>query len=119
LLISAGLERIPSELLEAARVDGATEWKVFWEITMPLIWSVLRLLFVVWIIESLQTFTLVYVMVTHGTGTTEVITTLMYNRAFHSHQWGLACAMATLLLTAIFSLSLFTNWLTKRETIQY
>jgi ABC-type sugar transport system permease subunit len=121
LLISAGLERIPVEILEAARVDGANEWQTFWRVTMPLLWSVLRLLFILWIILSLQVFSQVWVMVPHGgvASSAEVIATLIYTRAFSSNQWGLACALATLLMVVIFALSLGTNWLTRRETIEY
>ena len=121
LLLSAGLERIPSELLEAARIDGATEWNVFSRITLPLVWGVLRILIILWIILSLQVFAWVYVMSgqSAGAGLTQVIATLLYERAFVSYQWGLACAMATFLMTMILSLSLFMNWATKREVIEY
>jgi len=116
ILISAGIGRIPVELLEAARMDGANEWQVFWRITMPLVWSVLRLLIILWIILSLQVFSQVWVMVPHGAGgITEVIATLMYTRAFSSRQWGLASAMATLLLVLIFTASLITNRLTRQQ----
>jgi ABC-type sugar transport system permease subunit len=121
LLISAGLERIPPELLEAARIDGANEWQVFWGVTIPLVWGILRTLIILWIILSLQVFAWVYIMsgTSSGSVLTEVIATLLYNRAFSSYQWGLACAMATFLLIVIFVLSAVTNWLTKREVIEY
>jgi len=121
LLISAGLERIPAEILEAARVDGANEWQTFWRVTMPLLWSVMRLLFILWIILSLQVFGQVWVMVPHGgvASSAEVMATLIYTRAFSSNQWGLACSLATVLMIVIFSLSLGTNRLTRRETIEY
>jgi ABC-type sugar transport system permease subunit len=121
LLISAGLERIPSEILESARVDGANEWQVFWRVTLPLVWGVLRLLFILWIILSLQVFAQVWVMVPHGGvgGAAEVVATLIYKRAFDSQQWGLACAMATFLMLTILVLSLVTNRLTRGEVIEY
>lgn len=121
LLISAGLQRIPPDIREAARVDGASEWRTFWNITMPLLWGVLRLLLILWIIVSLQVFAQVYVMVPHGgvAASAEVVTTLMYNRAFQSNQLGIATSMATFLLVAIFVLSLLTNWFTKRQVIEF
>lgn len=121
LLLTAGLERLPPELIEAAKIDGANEWQVFWKITMPLVWGVLRLLIIVWIISSLQVFGQVYVMTPYGSigGATDVIGTLMYERAFNSYQWGLACAIATLLMIAILIVTLLTNWLTRRDTIEF
>jgi ABC-type sugar transport system permease subunit len=121
LLMSAGLERIPQELLEAARIDGANEWHVFWKVTLPLLWGVLRLLFILWIILSLQVFAQVWVMAPQGGAarSADVMGTVIYERAFAGHQWGFACAMATTLLIAILSLSLVTNRLTRRETIEY
>ncbi|HNS51597.1 MAG TPA: sugar ABC transporter permease [Anaerolineae bacterium] len=121
ILLSAGLERVPVELLEAARIDGASEWKVFWKVTLPLVWGVLRLLIIVWLISSLQVFGQVYVMTPAGSvgGSTTVVGILIYERAFHSYQWGLACAMATFLMIVILVVSLVANKLTKRESIEY
>jgi ABC-type sugar transport system permease subunit len=121
LLISAGLERIPREILEAAKIDGASEWEGFWQITMPLLWGILRLLFILWIILSLQVFAQVWVMTPHGGvgGSTEMFATIIYKRAFESTQWGLASAMATLLMLTILVVTLFTNRVTRRETIEF
>jgi ABC-type sugar transport system permease subunit len=121
ILLSAGMERVPAELMEAARIDGANEWQVFWKVTLPLVWGVLRLLLIVWIISSLQVFGQVYVMTPTGSigGSTSVIGVLIYERAFHSYQWGLACAMATFLMIVILLVSLIANKLTWRETIEY
>jgi ABC-type sugar transport system permease subunit len=121
LLISAGLERIPREILEAAKIDGASEWQGFWQVTMPLLWGILRLLFILWIILSLQVFAQVWVMTPHGGvgGSTEVFATIIYKRAFESTQWGLASAMATLLMLTILVVTLFMNRITRRETIEF
>jgi len=121
LLISAGMERIPKEILEASRVDGATEWQLFWRVTLPLLWGILRLLFILWIIFSLQVFAQVFIMAPAGgfAGAADVMVTTIYERAFKSNQWGLACAMATFLLVLIFALSLLTNRLTQRETVEF
>ncbi len=62
VLIAAGLASIPRDTLEAARVDGATEWQVFRRVTMPLLSPVLVVVFVTLVINVLKIFDLVYIM---------------------------------------------------------
>ncbi|MGN6751386.1 MAG: ABC transporter permease subunit [Intrasporangium sp.] len=62
VLIAAGLSAIPRDALEAARVDGATEWQVFRRVTMPLLSPVLLVVFVTLVINVLKIFDLVYIM---------------------------------------------------------
>jgi ABC-type sugar transport system permease subunit len=121
LLLSAGIERIPEEIMEAARVDGAGEWRTFRSVTFPLLWGVFRLLIILWIIQALQVFAQVYVMVPFGGvgGSADVVTTLLYQRAFSSSQFGIACAMATFLLFLIMALSILTNRFTRRDRIEF
>ena len=62
VLIAAGLAAIPRDALEAARVDGATEWQVFRRVTMPLLAPVLTVVFVTLAINVLKIFDLVYII---------------------------------------------------------
>ncbi|MER7206752.1 sugar ABC transporter permease [Streptosporangium sp. NPDC000239] len=62
VLIAAGLASIPRDALEAARIDGATEWQVFRKITVPLLSPVLLVVFVTMIINTLKVFDLVFVI---------------------------------------------------------
>jgi alpha-glucoside transport system permease protein len=62
VLIAAGLSAIPRDALEAARVDGATEWQVFRRVTVPLLSPVLLVVFVTLVINVLKIFDLVYIM---------------------------------------------------------
>jgi alpha-glucoside transport system permease protein len=62
VLIAAGLAAIPRDALEAARVDGATEWQVFRRVTVPLLSPVLLVVFVTLVINVLKIFDLVYIM---------------------------------------------------------
>ncbi|MBO3744600.1 ABC transporter permease subunit [Streptosporangiaceae bacterium NEAU-GS5] len=62
VLISAGLAGIPRDALEAARIDGATEWQVFRRITVPLLSPVLLVVFVTMIINVLKVFDLVFII---------------------------------------------------------
>ncbi|WP_184539606.1 ABC transporter permease subunit [Streptosporangium becharense] len=62
VLIAAGLSAIPRDALEAARIDGATEWQVFRRITVPLLAPVLLVVFVTMIINTLKVFDLVFII---------------------------------------------------------
>jgi ABC-type sugar transport system permease subunit len=124
LLLSAGLERIPPDLPEAAEVDGASDWQVFRFITIPLMWEVLRVLLVLWVMQALQAFTFVYVMtgpngVGGPIGSTELMATYVFKNAFNDYKWGYAMALATSMLIMIFVLSSFTNRAMTRETVEY
>lgn len=124
LLLSAGLERIPPDLPEAARVDGANDWQVFRHITVPLMWEVLRILLVLWVMQALQAFTFVYVMtgpvaVGGPMNSTELMATYVFKNAFVNFKWAYAMALATAMLIMIFVLSVFTNRALLREAVEY
>lgn len=124
LLITAGMDRIPVDLPDAAKIDGATDFQVFRQITMPLLWEVLRILLVLWVIQALQAFTFIYVMtgpvaVGGPLGSTDVMVTYVYRVAFNDFRWGYGAAMATAMLAGIFVLSFVVNRVTLRESIEY
>jgi ABC-type sugar transport system permease subunit len=124
LLISAGIDRIPADLPDAARVDGSTDWQVFIHVTIPLLWEVLRILLVLWIIQALQAFTFIYVMtgpvsVGGPLGSTDVMATYVFRVAFVDFNWAYGAALATAMLAAILVLSVLVNRVTFRETIEY
>src|SRR5262249_9800340 len=77
VILSASLKGISTELLEAARVDGATEWQVFRRITFPLLLPTVAVVSTTIIITALKTFDIVYTM-TNGNFNTEVVANLMY-----------------------------------------
>jgi ABC-type sugar transport system permease subunit len=124
LLISAGMDRIPPDLPDAAKIDGASDWQVFRNITIPLLWEVLRILLVLWVIQALQAFTFIYVMtgpvaVGGPLGSTDVMVTYVYRVAFNDFKWAYGSAMATVMLLMIFVLSVLVNRVTVRETVEY
>lgn len=124
LLISAGIDRIPADLPDAARVDGASDWQVFRSITIPLLWEVLRILIVLWIIQALQAFTFIYVMtgpvsVGGPLGSTDVMATYVFRVAFTDFNWGYGAALATTILAMVLVLSILVNRVTMRETAEY
>ncbi len=100
VILSAGLKGISTEVLEAARVDGANEWQVFWRIIVPLLGSTIAVVATTMIITALKAFDIVYVM-TNGNFDTEVIANRMYKEMFNARDFGRASAIAVILLLAI------------------
>jgi len=100
VILSAGLKGIPESLLEAARMDGANEFQIFFRITMPLLSSTITVVTTTLLINVLKIFDVVYVM-TNGSLDTEVIANRMYKEMFNYQNFGRASAIAVILLIAI------------------
>jgi alpha-glucoside transport system permease protein len=100
VILSGALKGISTELLEAARVDGANELQVFRSITFPLLLPTIAVVATTMVITSLKAFDIVYVM-TNGAFDTEVIANRMYKELFAFGQPGRASATAILLLLLI------------------
>jgi multiple sugar transport system permease protein len=107
LLVFAGLQMIPKYVYEAAEVDGSTEWKTFWRITLPLLRPVLVMVLVVTMIGSFQIFDTVAVTTQGGPiNATRVIYYYIYERAFTRFDFGYASAMAMVLFAILAVISL-------------
>jgi alpha-glucoside transport system permease protein len=100
VILSAGLKGIPGEVLEAARVDGAGEWRVFWRIIFPMLGSTIAVVTTVMLVNVIKTFDIVYVM-TNGNFNTEVIANRWYKEMFNFKEFGRASAIALVLMLAI------------------
>ncbi len=100
VILSAGLKGISTELLEAARIDGANEFQVFRNIILPLLAPTIAVVATTIVITALKTFDLVFVM-TSGNFGTEVIASLFYRARFINGDAGTAAAVAVVLLLAI------------------
>ncbi len=106
IILSAGLKGISTELLEAARMDGATELQVFFRIILPLLAPTIAVVATTIVITALKTFDIVYVM-TGGRYGTEVIGTLFYNERYTNRDLGTSSAVAIILLLAIIPVMIF------------
>lgn len=106
VIISAALKGINPELMEAARMDGATEWQVFRGIIFPLLVPTLVVVSTTMIITALKAFDIVYAM-TGGNLNTNVIANQMYSEMFKFGQYGRASAIAVVLLLAIIPIMFF------------
>jgi len=97
---SSAIKGIPSELLEAARVDGANEVQIFFRIMIPVIWGTIITVTTTVVIFTLKVFDVVWVM-TGGQFDTQVIGTQFYRESFTSGNSGTGSALAIILLLAV------------------
>jgi multiple sugar transport system permease protein len=107
LIFLAGLQGIPTELYDAAQVDGAGRWQRFWHVTIPMLTPTIFFNLVLGIIASYQAFTNAYVMTEGGPGSaTLMMVLLLYRVAFEQFNFGFASAIAWLLFAIILLFSL-------------
>ena len=107
LIYLAGLQGIPSELYEAAEIDGASRWRRFWFITLPLLSTVILFNLVMGLIASFQEFTPAYVMTSGGPNfSTLFYNFYLYENAFEYLKMGYASGMAWILLVIVLVLTL-------------
>lgn len=96
-VILAGLQTIPNEVYEAAKVDGSTTWKTYFSITFPLLRTSLFIATVINLINVFNQFPIIWVMTGGGPGyTTDTTTTLMYKLAFRSQEIGQSAALSVI-----------------------
>jgi len=108
IIYLAGLQGIPEQLYEAAKIDGATVWSCFRHITWPLLRPATMFLVIVSIINTFQIFDQVYVMTGGGPmGYTSVLVYYLWKEAFHFFKLGYASAVAWLVFLMIFAFTLF------------
>ena len=99
LLIFAGLQAIPNTVYEAGKIDGASEWTMFWRITIPLLRPILALVLIMTMIGSFQVFDTVSVTAQGGpVDASRVLPYYIYDLAFGRFQFGYASAIAVGLL---------------------
>ncbi len=109
LLLSAGLQAIPTEPLEAARMDGAGAWQIFRDVTLPLLKPTILLALLLRAMDLVRIFDQIFILTQGGPGTaTETVSLYIYRTAFRFSNFGYAAAMSFVLLaaTVIFSRSL-------------
>lgn len=100
VILSAALKGIPDEIIEAAKIDGANRWTMFWRVLIPMISPTLTVVTITMIINILKIFDVVYVN-TGGNYQTSVIAMEFYNQLFNFQNYGLGSALAVVLFVAI------------------
>jgi multiple sugar transport system permease protein len=121
LIFLAGLNAIPSQLYEAAAIDGARGFRRFWNITLPLLSPTIFYVVVTNIIGAFQVFTSAFIVsTTAGKDPGDPARSLLfyevylYQRAFTSLEMGYACALAWILFAIVMAVTLAQLWLARR-----
>lgn len=116
VLFLTGFSTINQNLYEAAKIDGAGENEIFWNITLPLLKPTTYFVTLVTAISSFQVFDLIYVMTSGGPlDSTNVIVYSIYKYAFEYFDIGKSCALAYILFVVIFGLTLLQRKLTDKN----
>ncbi len=99
-LLSSAIKGVPEDTIEAARIDGATEWQIFWKVVLPQIKGTTITVFITVLILVLKVFDIVYVL-TNGRFNSDVIANLFFITLFKGGDNGIASAIVVVLLLAV------------------
>lgn len=114
VILSAAYRGIPHDLIEAAKVDGATEFQQFRHVILPVLKPTIAVVTVTMVVNVLKIFDIVYVM-TNGHFGTEVIANRMYKEMFQYTNFGRACAIASVLFLLIIPVIIINLLRLKKE----
>ncbi len=113
----AGLQSMPEELYEAARIDGASSWKIFWKITFPLLLPIHFYVAIITTIGSFQIFDSAFLLTSGGPNyATTTIVYYLYQEGFVSLRFGYASVLAYVLFFIIFIISIIQKKFLGKET---
>ena len=113
VIFLAGLQTIPEQLYEAARIDGANAWHRFTKITVPLLMPVLAMVLVLTILGTMQAFAMIQALTRGHNGMTEVPVMRIYNH-LRGMQVGLACAEGIVLGIILVTVSFVMFFVSKK-----
>ena len=121
IIYYAALKGVPDEIIEAAKIDGATPFQIAYKIKLPLIAPVIKVTIVLAIVGSLKYFDLIYVMTGGGpNGASEVMASYMYKEAFKTYNFGYGSAIGFALLVICLVMTWVIQKLTaSKEDAQY
>lgn len=121
VLFIAAIQNIPEDYYESATLDGAGQFRQFFQITLPLIWGTLRITLVHLVANAFEkTFSLVYIVTQGGPShASEVMTTYLYDQAFKYGKFGYGSTIGVILFIAVAVISLTIYRVTKRETVEF
>jgi raffinose/stachyose/melibiose transport system permease protein len=120
LLFAVAIQRIPSELYDAAAIDGVGGLTRFWTITMPLTREMTGLMMIVTVAGSFQVFNEVMVMTSGGpNNSSQVLGTWLYRSGFVRNDFGYAAAIATVIFVVTIVLALLQLWYGRKRRVEW
>ncbi|UBU15510.1 carbohydrate ABC transporter permease [Nonomuraea gerenzanensis] len=122
VLFSAGLAGIPRDVFEAAQIDGASRFTLFFRITLPLLWDTVQVAWVYLGILAMDAFAIVWVMTLQQGGpdwSTTVMAAEIYRNAFGYFRFGYASALGVVMFLFTVGFAILSLRLSRRERIEY
>jgi ABC-type sugar transport system permease subunit len=117
VLFLMGLQNVPTEVVEAAKIDGASEWKSFTRIILPLLKPIVTVVVIMNIIGSFKIFDIIWTMTSGGPArSSETLAVSMYNESFGLFHMGYGAAIAFVLSLIVFVIGIFYMRIIARET---
>ena len=117
IIYLSALQDVPTSLIEAGMIDGATAWQRFWKIKWPLLGNATFFVVMMLTINSFKSFDLIYVLTEGGPGTaTTLLSQYIYNQSFVSWDYGRASAAAMVLFAVVAVITLVQFRLEKKFT---
>ncbi|WP_137150641.1 sugar ABC transporter permease [Devosia sp. FKR38] len=108
IMIMAGLQTVPEQLLRAARVDGASAWQRFWHVTFPYLSGVSTVTILLLAVANFNSFIVPWITTSGGpSNASHIWITHIYELAFGRQRWGVAAAYSVLLFIIVMSLGYF------------
>jgi multiple sugar transport system permease protein len=108
IMMMAGLQTVPDQLLRAARVDGASAWQRFWHVTFPHLRSVSTVTILLLAVSNFNSFVIPWIMTGGGpSNASHIWITHIYELAFGRQRWGVAAAYSVLLFIILMTLGVF------------
>ena len=108
IMLMAGLQTVPDQLLRAAQVDGANTWNRFWHVTFPHLRGVSTVTILLLAVANFNSFIIPFVMTSGGpSNASHIWITHIYELAFGRQRWGVAAAYSVLLFVILMTLGVF------------
>jgi alpha-glucoside transport system permease protein len=119
VILSAAIKGISSEVLEAARVDGANETQIFWRVIVPMVSLPISVVAVTLVVNVIKLFDLIYVMTKGGPGSaSRTIAFSMYQEAFPQGRFGYGAAIAMVMLILLLPVMIYNIRRFRAEAVQ-